>query len=85
MKSTALSGVPVAVPSQFLVQGPLAAFESATARNVSAVKIVGSEVRKHWSILCEKLMNTPVLSYTLNCLRRTMATTSTGNAAKTVR
>lgn len=46
-KSTAFTVVPWEPFSQLLDHGPLDAFDNAIHRKVSAVKIVGSDVRKH--------------------------------------
>lgn len=54
------------------------------AKHVSAASTRGRDWRRHMSKLSEKAIKFPVSSYTLNCFRKTKATTSRGNAAKTV-
>src|SRR4051794_32605242 len=58
---------------------------SETDKHVSANSTSGRDWRRHRSRLSENDIKYPVSSYTRNCLRRTNATISSGNAAKTVR
>ena len=53
--------MPVRKLSQPRVQDPWDAFERDTAKNVRAMKMKGSDVRRQTSMLSEKDMNTPVV------------------------
>lgn len=59
LKSTDFWDVPVRKLSHPRVNDPCEAFDSETAKKVSAMKMKGSDVRRHTSILSEKDMNTP--------------------------
>lgn len=60
LKSTDFWDVPVRKLSHPRVNDPCEAFESETAKKVSAMKMNGRDVRRHTSMLSEKDMNTPI-------------------------
>ena len=60
LKSTDFCDVPVKKLSQPRVKDPWDAFESDTAKKVSAMKMNGKDVRRHTSMLSEKDMKTPI-------------------------
>jgi hypothetical protein len=68
LKSTDFWDVPVRKLSQPRVKDPWDAFESDTAKNVRAMKMKGSDVRRQTSMLSEKDMKTPVVCVSMSSL-----------------